>query len=319
MMQLLLFFITHCMMIIGLSGLTVEIPAEHTLNGEKVRFSIEIGDSVFKKISVYCTDYGGSSLDRDHCAFYAHEVSGHLYGHRYTPSRNNSTVEDFYASRTDIIQYITQRRKVRKYLEIGCDMDLTFATMKSIDVGVDALISSQVKHSLDVSICVDPLRGGTHRMTSDEFFQQNNITFDLIFVDGLHEAHQVMRDVFNGLRWLKADGIIVMHDCNPSRYEYQVTPPLNDSDVGIWNGDTWRAAVALRLQDGLEIVIGDFEHGVGVIRRKLNRHRLPVEWERKLLTKNPIDALGWEDLDQNREVLHRLMTLNEVKKWLDSD
>ena len=319
MMQLLPVFFYLNMIFVGSGALVVEITANNTLNGEKVRFDIEIGDSVFKKMAPYCTDYGGSSFNRDSCAYYSHIVSGHLYGHQYTPSRNDSTTEDFYVSRTDIIQYITQQRQVRKYLEIGCDFDQTFAKMKTVAVGVDVQVPSEVSHSLDVSICVDPHQGGTHRMTSDEFFQQNNITFDLIFVDGLHEAHQVMRDVFNSLRWLKDDGIIVMHDCNPLRYEYQVTPPLDPSNTGLWNGDTWRAAVALRLQDGLEVVIGDFDHGVGVIRRKLNRHRLPVEWEHKLLAKNPIDALSWEDLDQNREVLHRLVTLNELKNWLKSN
>ena len=44
-------------------------------------------------------------------------------------------------------------------------------------------------------IGVDPMSGGTHRMTSDEFFRRNreqwHYKFDLVFIDGLHEVSRV--------------------------------------------------------------------------------------------------------------------------------
>ena len=35
------------------------------------------------------------------------------------------------------------------------------------------------------------------RMTSDSFFNQNKIIFDLIFIDGLHTAEQGFKDLIN--------------------------------------------------------------------------------------------------------------------------
>ena len=48
------------------------------------------------------------------------------------------------------------------------------------------------------------------------------------------------------------------------------------------NGDTWNAAVRLRLHHDIENIVGDFDHGCGVIRKRTNKHRLPIEWERRL-------------------------------------
>jgi hypothetical protein len=39
-------------------------------------------------------------------------------------------------------------------------------------------------------------------MTSDEFFEINKSTYDIIFIDGLHIDEQVERDIINGLKIL---------------------------------------------------------------------------------------------------------------------
>ena len=50
-------------------------------------------------------------------------------------------------------------------------------------------------------------------MTSDEFFKNNKLFFDLIFLDGLHILHeQTMKDIDNSLNYLKKNGLIVIHD-----------------------------------------------------------------------------------------------------------
>ena len=41
-----------------------------------------------------------------------------------------------------------------------------------------------------MAVGVDPLLGGTHRMTSDAFFAANADAFDLIFIDGLHQVRR---------------------------------------------------------------------------------------------------------------------------------
>ncbi|CAM9387564.1 unnamed protein product, partial [Discosporangium mesarthrocarpum] len=129
----------------------------------------------------------------------------------------------------------------RRYLEIGCDKDETFGPLEE---------------TFDLAVGVDPVRGGTHRISSDDFFAGNNETFDLIFVDGLHSAEQVLRDVENSLAFLEEQGTIVLHDCNP-RHEvsqWYPQPPKNNA-VHAWNGDVWKAVVNLRTWPGIEVVV----------------------------------------------------------------
>jgi predicted O-methyltransferase YrrM len=54
-------------------------------------------------------------------------------------------------------------------------------------------------------------------ITSDAFFERSMVKFDVIFIDGLHEEHQVDRDIVNSLQHLNPGGIIVLHDCLPPR------------------------------------------------------------------------------------------------------
>ena len=82
--------------------------------------------------------------------------------------------------RTEIIQLLINKIKAKKYLEIGMGPGLNFAAIKC-----------------EYKICVDPNPTVlvTHRMTSDEFFFQNQEKFDIIFIDGLHWSEQVYKDI----------------------------------------------------------------------------------------------------------------------------
>ena len=48
--------------------------------------------------------------------------------------------------------------------------------------------------------------------TSDIFFQDNNEKFDIIYIDGWHEAPQVYKDICNSWNCLNKDGIIICDD-----------------------------------------------------------------------------------------------------------
>ena len=87
-------------------------------------------------------------------------------------------------SRTNIIQKIIKKRSFKSYLEIGCDNDENF---------------SQI--NIENKIGVDPLKGGTLRMTSDEFFKKNQIRFDIIFLDGMHTYEQTIKDINNSIKF----------------------------------------------------------------------------------------------------------------------
>ena len=90
-----------------------------------------------------------------------------------------------YSHRFDIINNIIKYKKYNSYLEIGCQADVSFKKILAPD-----------------KIGVDPMDGGTHRMTSDDFFKTNQKTFDIIFIDGLHEYSQVLRDIKNSIKFL---------------------------------------------------------------------------------------------------------------------
>ena len=47
-------------------------------------------------------------------------------------------------------------------------------------------------------------------MTSDEFFAQNEGSFDVVFIDGLHEYAQVRADAINALAVLSERGYIAL-------------------------------------------------------------------------------------------------------------
>ena len=66
-----------------------------------------------------------------------------------------------------------------KYLEIGCQNDLCF----------NSIITNN-------KIGVDPNAGGTIKTTSDDFFNNNEDFYDVIFIDGLHEYDQCRKDIF---------------------------------------------------------------------------------------------------------------------------
>jgi hypothetical protein len=115
-------------------------------------------------------------ISYEECVDATYTASFYYYGVLYAPSRARSCIEDFYYQRKSLITYVTQRFQFSSYLEIGCDHNQTFGEIESL---------------FDRAACVDPFKGGTIRMTSDEFFAQNTETFDVIFIDGLHQAPQV--------------------------------------------------------------------------------------------------------------------------------
>jgi len=114
-----------------------------------------------------------------------------------------------------------------------------------------------------------------YKMTSDEFFKrlekgeikESINEFDIIFIDGLHLAEQVDRDISNALSVIKDDGFIVLHDCNPptqwharEEYVFHYSPARRS-----WNGTTWKAFVKYRSNTSLNSCCIDSDYGVGIL------------------------------------------------------
>ena len=164
-----------------------------------------------------------------------------------------------YPKRFEIIQDIIDFKKYNSYLEIGCDRNQSFSNIK-----------------IEKRVGVDPVEGGTHKMTSDHFFSINKDNFDIIFIDGLHEYTQVMKDIKNSLKVLNKEGIILLHDCLPRTIWNQITPRLNSD----WNGDVWKSIVHCRTLENIDTYTFIADRGIGLIFPRKNKNL--VKFEKKV-------------------------------------
>ncbi len=139
--------------------------------------------------------------------------------------------------------------------------------------------------------------------TSDQFFARlvPDRLFDVVFVDGLHHADQVLRDVENALKHLAPGGAVVLHDCNPQSEAAQRVPRA----TGVWNGDCWKAVVALRRRADLDVFTIDTDEGVGIVTK-----RPSVDGA---LTSVP-EVLTYDVLERARE---RLLGLVPAPRWTE--
>lgn len=187
--------------------------------------------------------------------------------------------------RWDLIEYLNNKNKYTHYLEIGCDKNQLFS-----------------KINIKNKFGVDPSSGGNIRKTSNDFFNTNEKTFDLVFIDGLHEYQQVKDDILNSLKFLNKNGIILVHDCLPDSMSKQAVPRYKMS----WNGNVWKAIVDLRAYDNVEIFTCEIDQGIAVIQKKTNTDILKT-------TKN-IKELKFKDFYNNYKSYMRVISLEELKK-----
>jgi len=110
-------------------------------------------------------------------------------------------------------------------------------------------------------------------LTSDVFFKNNKDKFDCIFIDGLHTYDQCKKDVFNSLRFLNKDGIILIHDCLPTSFLKQTEVRL----TGDWYGTVWKSMVELRTMDNIETYTINCDCGIGVVQKKKSTNRLILD------------------------------------------
>lgn len=165
--------------------------------------------------------------------------------------------------RWDVINVLLGLTQKRRFLEIGVQ-----------NGSCGARVQSREKWGVDPAATLGARQRYTklHQQTSDAFFEElpAEKLFDVVLVDGLHHADQVLRDVDNALAHLAPGGFIVMHDCNPQSEIVQRVPRAS----GVWNGDCWKAMVELRQRADLIAFTIDTDHGVGVVRKGPNANPL---------------------------------------------
>jgi hypothetical protein len=194
--------------------------------------------------------------------------------------------------RYDIINYLIEKYKLINYLEIGVFQGENIRLIKAshkdgVDPGAEGYVVPEVNYP----------------MTSDDFFElikgHDEIKYDIIFIDGLHHADQVTKDIKNSLNHLVPNGFIVMHDCNPVSYEAQLIP----RETIAWNGDTWKSFVEFKLNNpDFECCVIDTDFGVGVIKNNNYEFRF-----------NTRSTIHWDYLNENRKQLLNLISYDEFK------
>ena len=185
-------------------------------------------------------------------------------------------------NRTKVINKLIADNGYESYLEIGVYDGKNFNKVRAnITKGVDPQLPKSLRN-LNL----------LENVSSDEFFESNPHTkFDLIFIDGDHEAEQVEKDIVNSYKALNKGGMILLHDCNPPTYESQVVPRIQ----GEYCGTVWRSVVGFIKEYGTKIKTGYFDdpHGLFAI-YKTGRYAVKEGFTDQKMTYEEFDRIRGE-------------------------
>jgi hypothetical protein len=204
-------------------------------------------------------------------------------------------------TRWDIINHLIVKNNYRSYLEIGYYKGWSFENVQclnktSVDPYPCRTIQQEEAPYGAVLFHDNKTNEQIHKLKSDDYFDKFGTRFDIVFIDGLHEAEQVYRDIVNARRVLNDKGIIVLHDCNPPEYEHTTTG-IN----GCWTGDTYKGYLKFLAETGHVYRTVDTDWGVGIIYPQKAGFWASV-------------PSRWEDFDKNRNHLLKLITPEEFLK-----
>lgn len=203
-------------------------------------------------------------------------------------------------TRMDIINELIRANNYKTYLEIGvhtkslCFNHIIANHKTSVDPGYENG-NEEYDYRMESDHFFESLRSGNTKL-------HPQMKWDLIFIDGLHLAEQVYRDVINSLEHLEHGGTIVMHDCNPPHEliaREQMNPPWNHP--GEWCGTTWKAFYHFRqTRPDLRMWCVDTDWGVGIIQRGSSETapRTNPFYEYETFRKNNIEYLNLISVDE---------------------
>ena len=72
--------------------------------------------------------------------------------------------------------------------------------------------NEEMNFDFNTSICKNTDRITINKITSDKFFENNNQTYNFIYIDGCHESDFIKRDMENSFNVLEKNGIMWMDD-----------------------------------------------------------------------------------------------------------
>ena len=195
-------------------------------------------------------------------------------------------------NRTDIINLLINYFGYKSYLEIGVrNPNDNFNKINCIyKVGVD------IKEIIGPFGSCQFFHG-----TSNDFFEKSMLgmgTLDdhwgCIFIDGDHRYEQVLRDFQNSYVRLRKNGIIVLHDVNPTNEGSQ--GPVKKS--GDWSGEVWKLWFHLKMFLAFDMFTVDCDYGVGIVRKKPFNEKA---YNDKVSKFGDMPNYEWDDFFKNKE------------------
>jgi hypothetical protein len=196
--------------------------------------------------------------------------------------------------RWDVINYLVEQNNYKRYLEIG--------------VQEYYLNCDKIKAEYKVAVDPAPKSKCDFIATSDEYFSSidKDVMFDIVFIDGLHQSDQVLKDIHNSLNHLSEGGSIVVHDCLPEA-EYQQVREDNHRE---WTGDVWKAVAMLKgTRNDLDIKVVDHDWGCGIIQKG----------SQELGKYKTVEELNWPIFESNRNTLMGVISEEEFLNYYKND
>ena len=220
--------------------------------------------------------------------------------------------------RYDIIQTLIDYHGYKSFLEIGIHVGNTWKRIKcDRKVGVDNDVKLMDEGILELTSdsyfdCLGRANKIGCTVTGNTLHERNKIlqpfeikpmTFDIVFIDGLHTAEQVHRDFMNAVKFINPGGCIVFHDCNPPTEAHGAPEPSvwkTNKETGekyfVWCGTVWQFVAGVNLDFTV-----DSDWGVGVLYPGDTTHLYH-------------DKISWETFDEMRDDLLNLISVDEFKE-----
>ena len=212
-------------------------------------------------------------------------------------SIHNITFCKDFTSRADIINSIIMKNEnvFKKYLEIGVEYGQTFQNVNiETKIGVDPdskfIDESIVLKTSDAFFAENIINDSDNNDDNNDDNKNNtdnvkyNHTFDVIFIDGMHQSDYVFRDFKNSLSILNENGVILLDDVLPLTYNEQLQIPRKHYyENGIlkygesWTGDVWKFLyyVLIHYYECIELQIYNHTNYRGVCKIKIIQQ---IDW-----------------------------------------
>lgn len=226
-----------------------------------------------------------------------------------------SQIERNVVNRTTISQRFIDSIGAKVYLEIGVAKGVNFHQIKA-----------------PVKVAVDPafripgaFENGNgefyYETSSDDFFEKHAFevlqgNLGISFIDGLHTYEQSLKDILNSVEHQLPNGIVVIHDCNPT--STAAAHPVLDEAIaradyaGAWMGDVFKSILWIRAnRPDLDATVLNCDCGVGVVRKR------QATTPRLELSDSEVKTFSYEDLSSDRSNLLNLKPASYLETLLE--